>query len=45
MTVAAGLRGCGCGASGLLLQGWGFVVVDILTGKGVVDVGNYIFSF
>ena len=40
--VIAGLRGCGFGA---VSSGLGSVVVDILTGKGVVDVGNYIFSF
>ena len=40
--VIAGLRGCGFG---LRASGLGSVVVDILTGKGVVDVGNYIFSF
>ena len=40
--VIAGLRGCGFGA---VSSGLGSVVVDILTGKGFVDVGNYIFSF
>ena len=40
--VIAGLWGCGFGA---VSSGLGSVVVDILTGKGVVDVGNYIFSF
>ena len=41
--VAAGLRGCGIVASGLYLRGWRFGVRDTLAGKGVIDVGIYIF--
>ena len=40
--VIAGPWGRGFGA---VSSGLGSVVVDILTGKGFVDVGNYIFSF
>ena len=43
--VAAGLQGCGAVASGLYLRGWRFGVRDTLAGKGVIDVGKYIFSF
>ena len=41
--VAAGLWGCVAVASGLCLWGWRFGVGDTLAGKGVIDVGNYIF--
>ena len=43
--VAVGLRGCGIVASGLYLCGWRFGVMDTLAGKGVIDVGKYIFLF
>ena len=39
------LRGCGIVTSGLYLRGWRFGVRDTLAGKGVIDVGKYIFSF
>ena len=32
-------------ASGLWLRGWRFGAVDIYAGKGIIDVGNYIFPF
>ena len=37
------LRVCGFGASGL--RGWRFAIVDIYAGKGIIGVGNCIFSF
>ena len=43
LEVKAVLRGCGTVASGLYLRGWRFGVGDTLAGKGVIDVGNYIF--
>ena len=33
---------CGFGASGL--RGWRFAIVDIYAGKGIIGVGNFIFS-
>ena len=42
-------RGCvfGAVASGLWLRsfgGWRFAIVDIYAGKGIIGVGNFIFS-
>ena len=45
LEVKAVLRGCGTVASGLYLRGWRFGVGDTLAGKGVIDVGKYIFLF
>ena len=39
------LQSCGFGSVASGLRGWRFAIVDIYTGKGVIGVGNYIFSF
>ena len=45
--VASGLwlRVCGRGFGASGLRGWRFASVDIYAGKGIIGVGNYIFSF
>ena len=38
------LRGCGFGSVASGLRGWRFAIVDIYAGKGIIGVGNFIFS-